>query len=133
MYYGKKLSIKNKYMSKQIKILCYKASHLSALMFNVFIKNSPALWSITTEVSCNLLALTITVWVQKDFTEMHHPCLTDKRILTSYIKTIYSHWQGRKFNKYFLVISKIKYLPIIWLVKTHRKLQQVLEFENKTS
>lgn len=47
-------------MSKQIKLLHYKTSHLSVLMFNAFVKSSPVLQSIATKVSCNLLALMIT-------------------------------------------------------------------------
>lgn len=65
-------------MSKQIKFLHYKASHLSVLMFNAFVKSSPALQSIATKVSCNLLALTITAWVQRGLSEMHHPPMFDR-------------------------------------------------------
>jgi len=75
-------------MSKQIKLLHYKTSHLSVLIFNAFVKSSPALQSIATKVSCNLAALMITAWVQRGLSEMHHLCLIDQRNCTEYIQAI---------------------------------------------
>lgn len=98
--------INKKYIHVQAnKASALKTSHLSVLMFNVFVKSSPALQDIATKVSCNLLALIITAWIQRGLSEMHDPCLIDQRNRTEDIKAILQLLKG--MQNYFWISSKI--------------------------